>query len=88
MDQPTAQGLRDRLPAALTVGAVAICALIADVLLPLGVAAGVPYVVLVLLAFPLRDPRSTMSLAALGSLLTVAGIFLGTALYRATTRWH
>ena len=47
-----------------------------DLSLPLGVAGGVPYVALVLLGWRLDGPRYIVGLAAVATLLTVAGYFL------------
>lgn len=47
-----------------------------DIALPLGVAAGVPYVALVLLGLWHPDKRAVFVLAGVGTLLTVVGYFL------------
>jgi len=47
-----------------------------DLLLPLGIAAGVPYVALVLVGMWFRQPKTILYLAAVGSTLTIAGYFL------------
>ena len=47
-----------------------------DLALPLGIAGGVPYVLVVLLALRAQDPRVPLAFATLGSVLTVAGFFL------------
>ncbi len=47
-----------------------------DLLLPLGVAAGVPYVALVLLGWRFKKPRSIYFLAAASSVLTITGYLL------------
>ena len=60
-------------PAALWTAAVATAAAILsfDLLLPLGVAGGVPYVLLVLLALKSPSRNAAIGLAAAGSVLTV-----------------
>jgi PAS domain S-box-containing protein len=65
-------------PAALWTAAVATAAAILsfDLLLPLGVAGGVPYVLLVLLALKSPSRNAALGLAAAGSVLTVFGFFL------------
>lgn len=50
--------------------------LFADLMIPLGVAGGVPYVAVVLVAWWLPGRRDMFALAFLGSLLTVLGFFL------------
>ena len=47
-----------------------------DLSLPLGVAGGVPYVVLVLIGLWFPEGRAVLWLAAIGSVLTIAGYFL------------
>jgi len=49
-----------------------------DLALPLGVAAGVPYVLVVLLALRSSDERVPLAFAVVGSLLTLAGLWLST----------
>ena len=65
-------------PAALWTAAVATAAVILslDLLLPLGAAGGVPYVLLVLLALKSPSRNTAFGLAAAGSLLTILGFFL------------
>jgi signal transduction histidine kinase len=60
-----------------TLAIIAIAALLfaVDLFLPLGVAAGIPYVVVVLLAACLSRPRMPLHMAALCTLLTIAGGF-------------
>jgi len=55
--------------------AVAGSVLILDLLLPLGVAAGVPYVALVLMGVWFTKTRHIFMLAVLGSILIIAGYF-------------
>jgi PAS domain S-box-containing protein len=57
------------------VAVLAVTILIFDLSLPLGVAAGVPYVALVLLGLGLSNPSHIYLLAGLGSILTVIGYF-------------
>jgi len=54
---------------------VAAVILVIDLSLPLGVAGGVPYVVLVLMGIWFSNPRHTYFLAALGSVLTLVGYY-------------
>lgn len=65
-------------PAALwtAVGITATAVLSFDLLLPPGVAGGVPYVLLVLLALKSPSRNAAIGLAAAGSVLTVLGFFL------------
>ena len=49
-----------------------------DLNLPLGVAGGVPYVLVVLLALRIEDDRATYAFAILGTLLTLVGLLLST----------
>ncbi len=60
----------------LTTAALAGAVLVFDVSLPLGVAGGVPYVVLVLVGLWLPGRKTVLWLAALGSVLTITGYFL------------
>ncbi len=63
--------------AVLLIGCMlAAAALAFDLWLPLGVAGGLPYVVLVLLGLWSSGPRTVIALAAAGSLLTVLGYIL------------
>jgi C4-dicarboxylate-specific signal transduction histidine kinase len=61
---------------------VSICLLLSlvffalDLSLPLGVAAGVPYVAVVLVALRIRDSRYTYGFAVSSSILTLLGLFL------------
>jgi len=61
---------------------VVLCVLLAaaifafDVMTPLGVAGGVPYVAVVLIGLMARRPRTVLVLAALGTALTVVGYFI------------
>jgi signal transduction histidine kinase len=50
-----------------------------DIFLPLGVAAGVPYVALVLIGMWHSNRQVILALAVVGSLLTIAGYFLSTS---------
>jgi signal transduction histidine kinase len=61
--------------ASLAVIVIAVLLFVVDLLLPLGVAAGTPYVVVVLLAAWMPWPRMPLHMAALCSLLTIAGGF-------------
>ncbi|MDP6414098.1 MAG: hybrid sensor histidine kinase/response regulator, partial [Gammaproteobacteria bacterium] len=67
-----------QVPIRLVVLALALAGAIVlfDLSLPLGVAGGVPYVVLVLIGLWFPDGRSVLWLAAAGSVLTIAGYFL------------
>lgn len=47
-----------------------------DVITPLGVAGGVLYIILILLAYPLENKRAIPVTAGLGSALTICGFFL------------
>ncbi len=49
---------------------------IIDIFVPLGVAAGVPYMIPVLFSLWYRDRRLTLMIAVLGTILTVLGFFL------------
>lgn len=46
---------------------------------PLGVASATPYIALPLLGLLARSPRAVVNIAVLGTLLTIAGMFLSTA---------
>lgn len=50
-----------------------------DLYFPLGVAGGVPYVVLVLVGLITQQPRVIIALALLGSVLTIVGYFFSNA---------
>ncbi len=50
-----------------------------DVFSPLGIAAGVPYVALVLIGLIAQRPKFILGLAVLGSLLTIIGYYLSPA---------
>jgi PAS domain S-box-containing protein len=65
----------------LIIGTVATMAatFTADLLLPLGIAAGVPYVIAILIAYWLHDTRSTLVIAAVCTLLVLAGYFASPA---------
>lgn len=54
---------------------VAVTVLAFDLLLPLGVAGGVPYVALVLMGIWFSNPQSIYVLAAVGTALTIVGYF-------------
>lgn len=58
------------------VGLLCVLFLVADLLVPLGVAGGMPYVVVVLLTLGLPDRRSTYAMAAITSVLVGVG-FVG-----------
>jgi len=55
---------------------ICIAVLFFDIYSPAGVAAGVPYVALVLVGLITQKPRFILALAVLGSILTVAGYYL------------
>ena len=55
---------------------LAVAVLFFDLMLPLGIAAGVPYVALVLMGLWFPNPRHIYVLAAIGTVLTIAG-YLG-----------
>ncbi len=65
-------------PAAFWSAAVAMAAAILslDLLLPLGFAGGVPYVLLVLLALKTPSRNTALGLAAAGSVLAIVGFLL------------
>ena len=64
----------------LLLGAVLAAAIFSfDLLTPLGIAAGVPYVAVVMIALYTRSARAALALAALGTILTVLGYFLAPA---------
>ena len=71
-----------RTKAKLTWQSIALTALMAvavlgfDLNLPLGVAAGVPYILLVLVGIGFPNPKQVYALAVLGTLLTIVGFFL------------
>ncbi|GMR07479.1 MAG: hypothetical protein BMS9Abin26_0482 [Gammaproteobacteria bacterium] len=52
---------------------------IIDLLLPLGVAGGVPYILVILVALWIKNPRAVIILAIICSLLTVLGFYLSPA---------
>lgn len=60
----------------LTAVAVATVVFILDLMLPLGVAAGVPYVALIIVGWWFPEKQTIFLLAAIASLLTVAGYYL------------
>ncbi len=60
----------------LAAGVLAITIFLGDLLVPLGVACGVPYVMLVLLGWWFERPRYIFLLAAVSSVLTMAGLLL------------
>lgn len=60
----------------LLIGVLLVAVFIGDLLLPLGVAAGVPYVAPTLLALWLGRPRALIIVALISTTLTVAGYFL------------
>lgn len=71
--------MRDRLycPSLLLLAVVSAAGVFAfDYSLPLGVASGMPYVVLVLLGIITRRARDVIFLATLGTLLIIAGYYL------------
>ncbi len=74
-------GCEETQAARTPVGLVLLSALAAalflyfDLSLPLGVAGGVPYVALVLIALWFPSPWAVLALAGIGSMLTVAGYF-------------
>ncbi len=73
-------GLKDDAPVAARVSLGLSAALVIfaiDILTPLGIAAGVLYVVVPLLAIGSRSPRSPITLALVCSLLTGLGMLLG-----------
>ena len=69
---------RDEIPAAplLISAVIAAAILLFDILLPLGIAAGVPYVALVLVGMWFHNARAILYLAACGTVLMIAGYFL------------
>lgn len=54
--------------------------LIIDISIPLGIAGGVPYLIVVLLALREKDPRFPIGFAVTGSLLTLIGLMLSNPL--------
>ncbi len=58
----------------LVIGAV----FIGDLVLPLGVAAGVPYVVAVLISFGVPGRRATLAVASICTILTIVGYYVST----------
>lgn len=59
----------------LVCGSVAIIILLIDLSIPLGVAAGVPYVLVILLSLNSSEQRTTLFLAILCTVLIIAGYF-------------
>lgn len=55
---------------------ISVTVFVFDLYFPLGVAAGVPYVVLVLVGLITQQPRAILVLAFVGSALTILGYFL------------
>ena len=68
-------GTREQLVALLSL-LLCIAILFFDIFSPLGIAAGVPYVALVLVGLITQKPRFILVLAVIGSVLTVAGYYL------------
>jgi len=68
-------GSREQLVVLLSL-LVSIAVLVFDIYSPAGVAAGVPYVALVLVGLIAQKPKFILVLAVLGSVLTVAGYYL------------
>ncbi|MES0327263.1 MAG: GGDEF domain-containing protein [Gammaproteobacteria bacterium] len=68
-------GTREQLVVLLSL-LICIAVLFFDIFSPLGIAAGVPYVALVLVGLIAQKPRFILVLAVLGSVLTVAGYYL------------
>lgn len=70
-------------PASLKVvvisGLIAVSVLMADLLLPLGVAGGVPYLALVMMGIWFSKPWHTYVLAVIGTVLTVVGFMLSSS---------
>lgn len=71
----TEGGRFHRMTVYLLVAVFLLATLVFDLLEPLGVAAGVPYVIPVLFSLLLHDRRFTLVIAMLASILTVAGFF-------------
>jgi len=59
----------------LVCGSVAIIILLIDLSIPLGVAAGVPYVLVILLSLSATEQRTTLFLAILCTVLIITGYF-------------
>ncbi len=71
-------GTREQLVVLLSL-LLCIVVLFFDVFSPLGIAAGVPYVALVLVGLIAQKPRFILILAVIGSVLTVVGYYLSPA---------
>ncbi|MCK5002333.1 MAG: GGDEF domain-containing protein [Gammaproteobacteria bacterium] len=71
-------GTREQLVVLLSL-LLCIVVLFFDVFSPLGIAAGVPYVALVLVGLIAQKPRFILVLAIIGSVLTVVGYYLSPA---------
>ena len=54
-------------------GCVAVAILLIDLMIPLGVAAGVPYIIVILLSLNATDQRTTIYLALVCTFLIIVG---------------
>ncbi len=59
---------------AVTIG-LAILIFVVDLMIPLGVAGGVPYIAIVLLSYKIENKKALLASAILGSVLTILGFF-------------